>query len=101
MIDVPPESQIHRQVVRKEAEIREIKIDPVVKLYYVEVEPPKMEDPTSDLRRLLKALEAEWELQKIKVSHSILEMLQPTLRLSLIHISEPRDMWTSRMPSSA
>ena len=80
VIDVPPESQIHRQVVRKEAEIREIKIDPVVRLYYVEVEPPKMEDPTSDLRRLLKALETEWELQKIKVPHSILEMLQPTLR---------------------
>ena len=77
MIDVPPESQIHRQVVRKEAEIREIKIDPVVRLYYVEVEPPKMEDSTSDLRRLLKALEAEWGLQKIKVPHSILEMLQP------------------------
>ena len=65
VIDVPPESQIHRQVVRKEAEIREIKIDPVVKLYYVEVEPPKMEDPTSDIRRLLKALETEWELQNI------------------------------------
>ena len=80
VIDVPPESQIHRQVVRKEAEIREIKIDLVVRLYFVEVEPPKMEDPTSDLRRLLKALEAEWGLQKIKVPHSILEMLQPTLR---------------------
>ena len=80
VIDVPPESQIHRQVVRKEAEIREIKIDPVVRLYYVEVEPPKMEDPTSDIRRLLKALETEWELQNIKVPHSILEMLQPTLR---------------------
>ena len=80
MIDVPPVSQIHRQVVRKEAEIREIKIDPVVKLYYVEVEPLKMEYPTSDLRRLQKALEAEWGLQKIKVPHSILEMLQPTLR---------------------
>ncbi len=80
VIDVPPESQIHRQVVRKEAEIREIKIDPVVRLYYVEVETPKMEDPTSDLRRLLKAFETEWELQNIKVPHSILEMLQPTLR---------------------
>ena len=39
-----------------------------------------MEDPTSDFRRLLKALEDEWELQNIKVPHSILEMLQPTLR---------------------
>ena len=32
------------------------------------------------IRDRLKALEAEWELQKIKVPHSILEMLQPTLR---------------------
>jgi Uncharacterized metal-binding protein len=67
-------------VVCKEVEIREIKIDPVVRLYYVEVELPKLEDPTSDLRRLVKALEDEWGLQKIKVPHSILGMLQPTLR---------------------
>mgnify|MGYP002629514639 CR=1 FL=1 len=36
VIDVPPESQVHRQVVRKRAEARDIVIDPDIHLYYVE-----------------------------------------------------------------
>ena len=32
-----PNSQVHRQVVRKRAETHPIEIDPVVRLYYVEV----------------------------------------------------------------
>ena len=33
VIDVPPESQVYRQVVRKEADARAIAVDPVVRLY--------------------------------------------------------------------
>ena len=61
VIDVPPESQVHRQVVRKEADAHPIEIDPVVRLYYVEVEEPDLTSPTSDLGRLREALEREWE----------------------------------------
>ncbi|HKI14230.1 MAG TPA: 2Fe-2S iron-sulfur cluster-binding protein, partial [Roseiarcus sp.] len=46
VIDVPPESQVHRQVVRKRAETRAIEIDPVVRLHYVEVAEPDMHDPS-------------------------------------------------------
>ncbi|NIP92553.1 MAG: drug:proton antiporter, partial [Akkermansiaceae bacterium] len=43
VIDVPEESQIHRQVVRKRAdEIRDLEIDPVVTLHYVELAKPSM-----------------------------------------------------------
>ncbi len=38
VVDVPPESQLYRQVVRKEADAHPIEIDPVVRLYYVEVD---------------------------------------------------------------
>ena len=38
VIDVPPDSQVHRQVVRKEADAHPIEVDPVVRLHYVEVE---------------------------------------------------------------
>ena len=49
VIDVPAESQIHRQMVRKAAdEIRNLEIDPVVKLFYVELDPPEHGRP--DLR---------------------------------------------------
>ena len=45
VVDVPPESQVHRQVVRKRAESHPIEIDPVVRLYYVEVDEPDMHEP--------------------------------------------------------
>ena len=57
---MPPESQVHRQVVRKRAEEHPIDIDPVVRLHYVEVSEPDMHDPSSDFRRLQQALAEQW-----------------------------------------
>jgi uncharacterized 2Fe-2S/4Fe-4S cluster protein (DUF4445 family) len=62
LVDVPPESQVHRQVVRKGVPVRDFVIDPVVRLFEVEVEPPTLASPTGALRRLLEALEREWGL---------------------------------------
>ncbi len=72
VIDVPPESQVHRQVVRKRAETHPIEIDPVVRLYYVEVAEPDMHEPSSDLRRLQQALREQWGLDE---THADLAML--------------------------
>ena len=47
VVDVTPESQIHRQVVRKEADAHPIEVDPVVRLYYVEVREPALESPSA------------------------------------------------------
>ena len=52
VVDVPPESQLHRQVVRKEADAHPIEVDPVVRLHYVEVREPDLADPSGDLQRL-------------------------------------------------
>ena len=52
VVDVPPESQVHRQVVRKGLDVRDFDIDPVVRLHYVEVEPPELASPSGDLARL-------------------------------------------------
>ena len=38
VIDVPSESQVHRQVVRKRAEVHDIELDAAVRVYYVEVQ---------------------------------------------------------------
>ncbi len=80
MIDVPPDSQVHRQVVRKAAEARDIELDPVVRLHYVEVQPPDMHDPSGDLRRLEDALEFEWRLTGLACDVRVLQQLQPALR---------------------
>jgi uncharacterized 2Fe-2S/4Fe-4S cluster protein (DUF4445 family) len=80
VIDVPPESQVHRQVVRKRAETRLIEIDPVVRLHYVEVAEPDMHDPSSDFRRLQQALSEQWGLAETNADLVTLAGLQKTLR---------------------
>ena len=80
VVDVPPESQVYRQVVRKEADARTIAVDPVVRLYFVEVEAPELASPSSDLTRLLVALEREWELRDLSFDPVILRNLQNDLR---------------------
>ena len=52
VIDVPPESQVHRQIVRKDAEYRDIHLDPATRLYYVQVDEADMHVPKGDLQRL-------------------------------------------------
>ncbi|SDJ22496.1 ASKHA domain-containing protein [Lutimaribacter saemankumensis] len=80
VIDVPPESQVHRQVVRKAASARAITMDPATRLYFVEVQEPDMHEPTGDLERLERALGEQWEIGEITADLSVLGKLQPTLR---------------------
>ena len=79
LIDVPPESQIHRQVVRKAADSRPIRLDPVVRLYLVEVAPADMRGSGSDLTRLLDALQEQWSLRPA-FPRALLAHLQGILR---------------------
>ena len=79
VIDVPPSSQVHKQVIRKEAEARDIDIDPAVRLFYVEVEPPEMDTPKGDYERLLDALSRDWDLVNLKTDLHVLTKLQKAL----------------------
>lgn len=85
LVDVPAESQVHKQVVRKRAEVRNIELDPAVRLHYVEVEEPDMHNPTGDLERLLLALEKQWgvkdlNIRDLNVDLRVLQGLQQALR---------------------
>ncbi len=80
VVDVPPESQVHKQVVRKAAAIREITMDPATRLYYVEVREPDMHEPSGDLQRLAEALKRDWDVDDIDAPLPVLRKLQPTLR---------------------
>jgi uncharacterized 2Fe-2S/4Fe-4S cluster protein (DUF4445 family) len=80
VIDVPPDSQVHKQVVRKRAEVRAIELDPVVRLHYVEVEQPDMHAPAGDLQRLQQALAAQWGLGELTCDLRSLQKLQKALR---------------------
>jgi uncharacterized 2Fe-2S/4Fe-4S cluster protein (DUF4445 family) len=80
VVDVPPESQLHRQVVRKEADAHPIEIDPVVRLHYVEVREPDLSDPSGDLQRVAEALELDWQLTGLTADPHVLSTLQRALR---------------------
>jgi uncharacterized 2Fe-2S/4Fe-4S cluster protein (DUF4445 family) len=80
VVDVPPDSQVHRQVVRKAAEARPITLNPVVHLHYVEVREPDMHDPAGDLQRLLEALRREWDFGPLRCDLAVLQRLQAALR---------------------
>jgi uncharacterized 2Fe-2S/4Fe-4S cluster protein (DUF4445 family) len=80
VIDVPPESQVHKQVIRKSATERVMVMDPATRAVYVEVEEPDMHEPTGDFERLQRALAAQWQVEGVEADLSVLRRLQPVLR---------------------
>ena len=80
VIDVPPESQVHRQVVRKDAEVRDITLDTSVHLHFVEVREADMHEPGGDAQRLLRALEESWGLDGLALDAEVLPGIQAALR---------------------
>jgi len=79
VIAVPSDSQVHRQVVRKRPEVPAIDVDPVVRLYYVEIPATQLGDATSDQRRILTALETQWGLTEVDLDPRVLADAQAAL----------------------
>lgn len=71
---------MHRQLVRKHAEHRDIILDANMRLYYVEVRPADIHNPAGDLERLREALAKEWDLDGLEVACHVLASLQSALR---------------------
>ncbi len=80
VIDVPPESQVHKQVIRKAADARPIIMDPATRLLFVEVDEPDMHEPTGDFERLTRALRDQWHVDNVTADITLLARLQPVLR---------------------
>ncbi len=80
IIDIPSDSQVHKQVVRKRAELRNVLVNPATKLCYVEVTPPDIHNPSGDLQRLKIALEEQWGIINLVISINQIQVLQTLLR---------------------
>ena len=80
VIDVPPESQVHKQVIRKSATQRDIVMDPATRLLFIEVDEPDMHEPSGDFERVVKALHDQWQVVGATADLAILRRLQPVLR---------------------
>jgi uncharacterized 2Fe-2S/4Fe-4S cluster protein (DUF4445 family) len=80
VVDVPPESQVHRQVIRKQASARVIAMDPATRALPVEVAEPDMHEPSGDFERVAAALADRWGVEGITAPLPVLARLQPALR---------------------
>ncbi len=81
VVDVPAESQVHRQVVRKSPDERPVAMDPAIKLHYIEVSQPDIHDPSGDLERLREAISDQWGIDDVRVALAIIPQLQGALRV--------------------
>ena len=79
MIDIPPQSQVHRPVVRKAIDLGEITVDPVVTLHYLELPTAELGDEFSDAERVAEALDAEWGLGDVAVPAAALPSLSAAI----------------------
>ena len=67
VIDVPAESQVHKQVIRKDASVRSVNMNPATRLFYVEVQEPDMHEPSGDFERLKNALQDQWSINDVEL----------------------------------
>ncbi len=79
VVDVPEESQQHKQYIAKAITAYDIQVQPALHLFTVRLPEPDMHSPMSDKRRLQQALVNEHELPTLDCEMSQLRLLQPTL----------------------
>ncbi|MGR3486318.1 MAG: ASKHA domain-containing protein [Paracoccaceae bacterium] len=100
VVDVPAESQVHRQVVRKAASARAMSMDPATRRVLVEVAPPDMHSPTGDMERLADALRDQWGIDPVSAPLPTLGKLQQALRkgdwtvTATVHTAREGSGWT-------
>lgn len=56
LVNVPEESRGNKQIVRKSVSERPIEVVPAVRMYYVQMSPPSLENPRGDWERLAEGL---------------------------------------------
>lgn len=98
VVDVPQDTVINAQVVRKAATDRVIERNAAIQLCYVEVDEPDMHKPLGDLDRLKVMLEKDWGWKDLLIAPHLIPQVQSILRkgnwgvTAAIH----RDMDSSR-----
>ena len=82
VVDVPEESQQHKQHIAKAVTAYDIQVQPALHLFTVSLPEPDMHAPISDKRRLQQALVSEHDLPVMDCELSQLRLLQPALAKS-------------------
>jgi len=79
VIDVPPGSQIHKQVVRKEVNVDNLELDPLVTLCFLEIPPMDEIEGEPVLDRVSAALASEWDVQNPTADLDVLRVMQSAI----------------------
>jgi uncharacterized 2Fe-2S/4Fe-4S cluster protein (DUF4445 family) len=80
LVFVPEESRAGKQIVSKAARVINIKHDPAVKLYTVQLNSPTFENKIGDFERLCNGLEREYGLTELTIDIFTLRQLPMVLR---------------------
>ena len=80
VVDVPEDSQIHKQIIKKETNLRDFSLNTSVKAFYVQVSEPQLDSLESDFERLKISLKDDWNIQGVTCSVRVLKDLQEKLR---------------------
>ena len=80
LLFVPEESHAERQVIRKAAGKKQIKLNPAVLLFEVKLAPPTFQDPLGDFERLKNALNEKYGLSPLDIDHPTLLRLPRAIR---------------------
>ncbi|ODT16860.1 MAG: drug:proton antiporter [Mesorhizobium sp. SCN 65-12] len=80
VIDVPQDTVINAQTIRKDADTRVIARDTAIRMCYVEIEEPDMHKPLGDLDRLKIALMKDWGLKNLEFDFYLMPQVQGMLR---------------------
>ena len=80
VVNVPTDSQMHRQIVRKRTDHKRLPSDPAVRLFEITVDEPDMHHPSGDLERVFSALDQQHGIKARRCARSVLQALQKALR---------------------
>lgn len=80
MVFVPEASRRTKQIIRKAIRKKVIPVKPAMRKYYVELSPPRLEDPAADAERLLAGLRDSFGLKALNIDLATLAELAGVLR---------------------
>jgi uncharacterized 2Fe-2S/4Fe-4S cluster protein (DUF4445 family) len=80
VVFIPEESRKKRQVIRKEATDRNIKLLPAVKKFYIELKPASLHDSLGDFERVAAELKKKFKLNNLVIDYPVLLELQNVTR---------------------
>lgn len=81
-VRIPEESRTGQQRLQVEGIETPVKLEPLINKYFVKLLTPTLQDPRSDVDRLLEELRVQYGLKNLKLSYNLLQRLPLILRNS-------------------